>query len=79
MRNNHSRSSSLATWSLAFAAGIGMCEWAQADDGPRAPQVPLLASYESECAACHVAYPPGMLVAAADDPSARALRHRCVA
>ncbi len=60
MADEHSRSSSLATWTLAFAAGIGMCPWAQADDGRRAAQVLLLPSYKSECAACHVAYPPGM-------------------
>ena len=34
-----------------------------ADDGPRAAQLPLLPSYKTECAACHVAYPPGMLPA----------------
>jgi cytochrome c peroxidase len=42
---------------------MGMCQWAQADGGPRAAQVPLLPSYKTECAACHVAYPPGMLPA----------------
>lgn len=63
MPNDPSRSSFLATWTLAFAAGMGMCQWARADDGPRAAQVPLLPSYKAECAACHVAYPPGMLPA----------------
>ena len=63
MPNDPSRSSSLATWTLTFAVGMGMCQWAQADDGPRAAQVPLLPSYKTECAACHVAYPPGMLPA----------------
>ena len=27
-------------------------------------RVPLLPQYQQECAACHVAYPPGMLPAA---------------
>ena len=63
MPNDHSRSSSLATWTLAFAAGMGMCQWVQADDRQRAAQVPLLPSYKTECTACHVAYPPGMLPA----------------
>lgn len=35
---------------------------AAADD--RGPRVPLLPRYEQECAACHIAYPPGMLPAA---------------
>ena len=29
-----------------------------------ASSVPLLAKYQQECAACHIAYPPGMLPAA---------------
>ena len=63
MPNDRSRTSCRATWSLVFAAGLGVCQWAQADDGPRAAQVPLLPSYKTECAACHIAYPPGMLPA----------------
>lgn len=63
MPNDHYRSSSLTTWILAFAVGMGLCQWAQADDGLRAARAPLLPSYKSECAACHVAYPPGMLPA----------------
>ena len=34
---------------------------AAADDDQRAARVPLLPKYQQECAACHVAYPPGML------------------
>ncbi|MEJ6004662.1 diheme cytochrome c [Paucibacter sp. AS339] len=34
------------------------------DDGPRGPRLPLLPKYQQECAACHLAYPPGMLPAA---------------
>lgn len=33
-------------------------------DRERAPRVPPLPQYASECAACHLAYPPGMLPAA---------------
>lgn len=29
----------------------------------KTPQVPLLGKYKSECAACHIAYPPAMLPA----------------
>jgi mono/diheme cytochrome c family protein len=35
----------------------------QADDD-RAARVPLLPKYQQECAACHLAYPPGLLPAA---------------
>ena len=34
---------------------------ALADDAARISGVPLLPKYQQECAACHVAYPPGML------------------
>ena len=37
---------------------------AQADDVGSATRVPLLPTYRQECAACHLAYPPGMLPAA---------------
>jgi Dihaem cytochrome c len=35
------------------------------DDGLAAARAPLLPAYRSECSGCHVAYPPGMLPAAA--------------
>lgn len=35
-----------------------------ADDGERMTRVPLLPQYQQECAACHLAYPPGLLPAA---------------
>lgn len=54
----------IVTWALAAALTIGLCQPAAAGDGERAAQVPLLKSYKTECAACHVAYPPGMLPAA---------------
>lgn len=47
--------SALAALTLA-AAGP-----AQADS--QRPNVPLLPKYQQECAACHIAYPPGMLPA----------------
>jgi len=49
---------------LGLIVGLGLAHAVLADDGSRAPQVPLLPAYQQECAACHVAYPPGMLPAA---------------
>lgn len=47
----------------AIGLGIGLLSHAAlADDG--LPRVPLLPKYQQECAACHVAYPPGLLPAA---------------
>ena len=46
-----------ALCSLLFAAPFAL-----ADDGHRA-SVPLLPKYRQECAACHIAYPPGALPA----------------
>lgn len=37
---------------------------AWAGDGNPAARAPLLPKYRAECAACHIAYPPGMLPAA---------------
>lgn len=42
-------------------AAVGVAHTALADGGRL---VPLLPKYQQECAACHVAYPPGMLPAA---------------
>ncbi len=47
---------------IGSLALLGLWPLAQADD--RAATVPLLPKYQQECAACHVAYPPGMLPAA---------------
>ncbi len=41
---------------------LGVAHAALADGDKR--MVPLLPKYQQECAACHVAYPPGMLPAA---------------
>lgn len=46
----------LAALALACAAA------AQADSG--GARIPVLPKYQQECAACHIAYPPGMLPAA---------------
>jgi len=45
-------------------AALGLGHAAQAADDRRAPGVPLLPKYKTECAACHAAFPPGMLPAA---------------
>ena len=43
-------------------AAFGVTQAAMADGDRR--MVPLLPKYQQECAACHLAYPPGMLPAA---------------
>jgi hypothetical protein len=49
--------------SAALLAACAIAGLAHAD-GHRAANVPRLPAYQQECAACHVAYPPGMLPAA---------------
>lgn len=49
-------------WGLI--AAFGLAHPALAEDDKRAPRVPWLPTYQQECAACHLAYPPGMLPAA---------------
>lgn len=49
-------------WGLLIA--LCCLQAAIADDGERMTRVPLLPKYQQECAACHLAYPPGMLPAA---------------
>lgn len=62
----------LTVWVL-FLSGLTLVgakvAWADDDDHeegrPRiSSRVPLLPMYQQECAACHMAYPPGMLPAA---------------
>ena len=49
-------------WLAGCCLALGLADWAGADEhGPRTPLLPL---YQQECAACHLAYPPGMLPAA---------------
>jgi mono/diheme cytochrome c family protein len=52
-----------ATTCLGLAALAGLADPALADE-QRGQRVPLLPQYKQECAACHIAYPPGMLPAA---------------
>jgi mono/diheme cytochrome c family protein len=40
---------------------LGASHAVRAGDDQRGPGVPLLPRYKQECAACHVAFPPGML------------------
>ena len=47
---------------IGILALLGLWPIAQADD--RTAPVPLLPKYQQECAACHTAYPPGLLPAA---------------
>lgn len=52
---------------LGLLAVVSLAHAAMADDGGdgrRGRSVPLLPKYKQECAACHTAYPPGMLPAA---------------
>ena len=49
---------------MAAALAAAAAGAALADGDRRAAAVPLLPQYRSECAACHIAYPPGMLPAA---------------
>ena len=44
-------------------ASLSVAGAALADGDRRVPRTPLLPKYQQECAACHVAYPPGMLPA----------------
>lgn len=45
-------------------AALAAAGTALAGEGEQALRVPLLPQYQQECAACHVAYPPGLLPAA---------------
>lgn len=49
---------------FGLLVAIGLGHPAMADDNGRTQRVPLSPKYQQECAACHVAYPPGMLPAA---------------
>ncbi|SCK50994.1 Dihaem cytochrome c [Variovorax sp. HW608] len=49
-------------WVGLAVALLGAQVWA--DEGARSARVPLLPKYTQECAACHIAYPPGLMPAA---------------
>lgn len=51
------------TLTLVLTAAL-LAPSAFASDDDRALRVPTLPQYQQECAACHMAYPPGMLPAA---------------
>ena len=46
---------------VAWATGVSAPAWS----GPDVRNVPILKEYANECAACHMAYPPGLLGAPA--------------
>ena len=49
---------------LLAMVGLASLPAARAEEGARLAQAPALPKYQQECAACHVAYPPGLLPAA---------------
>jgi len=49
---------------LIALAALALASSAWADGEGRTARVPLNPKYQQECAACHLAYPPGMLPAA---------------
>jgi len=59
MKHAVSRHSIAVCVALAASAGTVL-----AGEGERRARVPLLPQYQQECAACHVAFPPGLLPAA---------------
>ncbi len=46
-------------WGVLAAMTLSAATWAQ--EGNSGSRAPVLPAYTQECAACHVAYPPGML------------------
>ena len=54
----------LALCLLATIASLAAMQPAQAGDSDRRASLPVLPKYAAECAACHIAYPPGLLPAA---------------
>ncbi|MDL2338978.1 MAG: diheme cytochrome c [Pseudomonadota bacterium] len=49
---------------LLVATSLACIPAVHAEDGERRARVSVLPKYQQECAACHVAYPPGLLPAA---------------
>jgi cytochrome c553 len=53
------------TAAVAASLMLSLCSLSALADGDRrASPTPLLPSYQAECGACHLAYPPGLLPAA---------------
>jgi mono/diheme cytochrome c family protein len=61
LTTSHTLYARLSLWCAVACAGLTAVSPAQADS--KRPNVPLLPKYQQECAACHIAYPPGMLPA----------------
>jgi mono/diheme cytochrome c family protein len=49
---------------LGASATLGLVAAASADGDSPVLRTPMLSRYQQECAACHLAYPPGMLPSA---------------
>lgn len=65
MKPNHPRSTSGLVLGLALSLPLMLASGlSHASEHERAARVPPPKPYVQECAACHVAYPPGMLPAA---------------
>lgn len=50
-------------WSALLFAMLCVSQTVLADDGARIAPAAVLPKYKTECAACHLAYPPGLLPA----------------
>lgn len=61
MHDSHHRLARALRRGLLFATAIAPAAWA---DGSQMAAQPVLPLYKQECAACHLAYPPGLLPAA---------------
>lgn len=59
----HTARISLSRLLLALATGLCLAGSAQAEEGRHRLGAPANPQYQQECAACHVAYPPGLLPA----------------
>lgn len=64
MKIQFSKSSRLAVVCMLIALGASHAAIADEHEQGHSARVPILPQYKQECAACHVAYPPGMLPAA---------------
>ena len=58
-----------------LVSALGLAHAALAEGGNSRPRLPLLPSYQQECGACHLAYPPGALPAASWQRIAADLPH----
>ena len=58
-----------------LVSALGLAHAALAEGSNSRPRLPLLPSYQQECGACHLAYPPGTLPAASWQRIAADLPH----